>query len=106
MSLTKAQAEANWVWDPKRGDIPFKRPRITDENIRAQRKLASPGTLMHWVGMPCTRAKAQTDGPLTAEQAGEYMRKHNLKVGHMCAASHIENVNCLACRRRFYRRRK
>src|SRR5580692_2603714 len=89
--MNQTQAEANWEWDPKRGSIPFKRPRITPENIKLQQKLARPGTLIHWNGKPCARGRRRTD------------EKRDGNVTHLGCASHIGNVNCLACRRRYFK---
>lgn len=87
--------EANWVWDPVRGDIPFKRPRITPRNIRLQQKLARPCTLIHWAGKPCTRGRSKTDERKETCASGAVITSSGL-------ASHVENVNCLQCRRNFF----
>jgi hypothetical protein len=112
--MTREQAEANWGWDAKRGSIPFKRPRITAQNIRAQRKLARPGTLIHWAGKPCSRGKAKTDEkavPISTCRHELESRPRLETIGlsagvvrFLAVASHIENVNCLECRRRFFAR--
>lgn len=91
--MTREQLEANWEWDPKRGSIPFPRPRLTPRNIRDQRRLARPNTLVHWAGRPCARAKKMID---TTEVLGNYPGPRRY---HMTAASHIGNVNCLQCRK-------
>jgi hypothetical protein len=97
--MTQKQAEENWGWDAKRGSIPFKRPRITPKNIRAQRKLARPGTLIHWAGKPCSRGRAKTDEQLTDHNGDGHGTVRLLAI-----ASHIANVNCLECRRRYFAR--
>jgi hypothetical protein len=91
--MTREALEANWQWDPFKGDIPFKRPRLTPKNIRDQRKLARPGTLIHWAGKPCARGAKKTD----ACQHGN--------VTNLAIANHIENVNCLQCRRNYFGRK-
>jgi hypothetical protein len=117
--MTQQQAEANWGWDAKRGSIPFKRPRLTPENIRAQQKLARPGTLIHWAKQPCSRGKAKTDertekiaevrSQLTSQPRLESVAlgvggKAHGTVRFLALASHIDNVNCLKCRRRYFSR--
>ena len=105
--MTQEQAEANWVWDPKCGDLWPKewpkggRPRPTPQNIRAQRRLARPGKLIHWSAAEvnkklCLRFNAGVDAvPILGSKTGE-----KSKLG----ARFISNVNCLECRRRYFSR--
>jgi hypothetical protein len=105
--MTRAQAEANWIWDPKRGDLcppewpNGRRPRLTPANIRAQRKLARPGTLIHSMMAEgnrkiCQRFNRRVDA--TTVIGSQNGQKANL------GARHIENVNCLECRKRYFAR--
>lgn len=95
--MTRAQAEANWGWDPRLGSTRPKewknrRPRLTSQNIREQQKLARPGTLIHSVNsVTCSRKKKGTD-----------VRKDG-NVTHTAVAGFIDNVNCLWCRRDFFK---
>jgi hypothetical protein len=92
--MTRAQLEANFGWDPERGSIPFRRPLLTEKNIRDQQKLARAGTLIHWAGrFTCDRGKQGVD---VVEDGN---------VTHTGLASYIENVNCLQCRRNYFDRR-
>lgn len=91
--MTTEQLEANWGWDDKRGSIPFKRPRLTPKNISDQRELARAGTLTHWSTVPCSRGLRMVD---TVPVIGAQPPKDFMK-----QADHIENVNCLQCRRLF-----
>jgi hypothetical protein len=116
--MTQEQLEANWGWDAKRGSLPFKRPRITPQNIRDQQKLARPGTLIHWAAKPCVRGRAKIDeriadatarSTLTTQPRLESIALGLSGDGHgvvrlLAFASHIENVNCLACRKRYFAR--
>ena len=90
--MTRKQAEANWGWSPKRGSIPFKRPRPTSVNICEQMYLARPRKLVHWayVGTQCERKNSLTD---------QWVKGAITFTGE---ASHIENVNCLACRKFYF----
>ena len=116
--MTQAQAEANWGWDAKRGSILFKRPRLTPKNIREQRKLARPGTLIHWAAKPCSRGRTKTDERIADSYAVSALEsqprleavalgiddENRGTVKLLALASHIDNVNCLACRRRYFAR--
>ena len=115
--MTQQQAEANWGWDAKRGSIPFKRPRITPHNIRVQRKLARPGTLIHWAGKPCSRGRAKVDERTEniaeiRDKLESQPRLESIALGAagsgtvklLAIASCIDNVNCLQCRRRYFAR--
>lgn len=113
--MTREQAEANWIWDPKRGDLRPKawpknrRIRCTDRNIAAQIALARPGTLIHTSAeTDCPRKKAKTDERAESfEVARSQPRKSELalapgKITFLAVASHIDNVNCLWCRRDYF----
>lgn len=107
--MTREQLEANWGWDPKRGSIPFQRPRLTPGNIADQKKLARPGTLIHWAGKPCARGKRKTDQRIEAPGSVSITkpRMEELQLTHgtvtyTALAGHIGNVNCLACRKTFF----
>lgn len=101
--MTREQAEANWVWHPKRGDIRPKewpknrRIHCTERNIEAQIALARPGTLIHTM--------TETDCP--RKRVGFDIRRETYDEGrgmieHSAVASFIENVNCLWCRRDYF----
>jgi hypothetical protein len=97
--MTREQAEANWIFDPKCGDVrPADWPKgrrlpCTPANVRAQRKLARPGTLIHTMAKTtCPRKKAKTDELI---EGG---------ITYSAEASFIENVNCLTCRRDYFRK--
>jgi hypothetical protein len=105
--MKQAQAEANWIWDPKRGDLfppewpKGRRPRLTAENIRAQRKLARPGTLHHFMAAEhnrkiCQRFNSRVDA--TTVIGSQNGQKANL------GCQHIGNVNCLQCRKWYFSR--
>lgn len=95
--MTREQAEANWIWDPKRGDLRPKawpknrRIRCTKTNIEAQLTLARPGTLIHSAAeTTCWRRRVGTD-------------KHvDGRITYSTESTHIENVNCLWCRRDYF----
>ena len=97
--MTRAQAEANWIWNPKRGDLRPKewpkerRIRCTKRNIEAQQHLARPGTLIHTMAeTSCPRKAAKTD------------ETTNGSITYLATASFIENVNCLFCRRDYFKK--
>lgn len=94
--MTRDELEANWGWDPQKGSIPFKRPRLTAKNIALQQEVARPGTLIHWQGHSCERSRTAMD--LVKGYSG------NETATYLAVASHIENVNCLACRKTFFSR--
>ena len=89
--MTRKQLEANWGWSPTRGSLPFKRLRLTPNNIRDQKALARPGTLVHWAGKPCLRGRKGVDVKVDGN------------VTETALASHIANVNCLQCRKSYFR---
>lgn len=85
--------EANWGWSDDRGSIPFKRPRLTPVNIEAQERIARPGKLIHLALVPeevCKRKFQDIDVTFGKQ------------VTSLSIASHIENVNCLRCRKYYY----
>ncbi len=97
LTLTREQAEANWIWHPKRGDLRPKewpssrRLRCTDHNIMSQQLLARRGTLIHTAASStCPRKASAVD-----------VRKETT-ITHLAEASFIDNVNCLWCRRDYF----
>lgn len=92
--MTREQLEANWGWSPTEGSIPFPRPRLTAKNIRDQKRLARPGTLIHWSGKPCARGVWKIDATIT--------EMSNCRLEKTALAGHIENVNCLQCRANYF----
>lgn len=96
--MRREQLEANWGWDNERGSIPFQRPRLTPKNIGDQELLARPGTLIHCSSKPCLRGSRMVDTvPIIGAEPPAVSMSH---------ADHIENVNCLACRKAFFEREK
>jgi hypothetical protein len=89
--MTRKEAEANWGWDPVKGSIPFKRPKLTAENIKAQQRLARPGTLIHYDRYTCERGLTKTDKTEITEG--------KTTITFSSIASCFENVSCLQCRR-------
>jgi hypothetical protein len=96
--MNRERAEANWIWDAKRGDLRPKewpknrRIRPTDRNIMAQ-QIARPGTLIHTAAKTtCPRKACETDVRVDGN------------VTHLAVAGFIENVNCLWCRKDYFSR--
>lgn len=92
--------EANLGWDPNKGSIPFRRPRATPANVKLQQEKAAHGTLIHWAGDPCQRGLSKVD------QKVIFGREGKGKATLTALASHICNVNCLACRQRYYQKQR
>ena len=101
MAMTRERAEANWIWDAKRGDVRPKewpknrRIRPTDRNIMAQ-QIARGGTLIHTTAeTTCPRKRCGTDV------------RHDAKgnIVQLAVATFIENVNCLWCRKDYFARK-
>jgi hypothetical protein len=100
LTLTRNQAEANWRWDPKHGDLRPKewkgkrRLRCTDKNVMSQQALARRGTLIHTATKStCPRKITKVD----EESEG--------KITTLAIATFIDNVNCLWCRQDYFRKR-
>ena len=98
--MTREKAEANWIWDPQKGDIrPPSWPKnrripCSDININAQQRLARPETLIHTMAnTSCPRKKSKIDAPKFKGME------------HSGGASFIDNVNCLWCRRDYFKPR-
>jgi hypothetical protein len=118
--MTREQAEANWIWHPKRGDLrPKEWPKnrripCTERNIEAQIALAREGTLIHTSAeTDCPRKAAKTDEReevLTTKTQDKILsqpRRSAMSVGpgtvrYLAVADHIDNVNCLWCRRDYF----
>jgi hypothetical protein len=98
--VTRERAEANWIWDPKRGNVRPKewpkrgRIRTTDRNIMAQ-QIARAGALIHTAAKStCPRKVCKID------------ERHDASgtVTQLAVAIFIENVNCLWCRKDYFKR--
>ena len=115
---TREQAEANWIWDPNHGDLrpkewpPKRRFPCTSKNIATQQALARPGTLIHTsANSSCPRKAKKRDVrelPLVPKEFLSTRRNQDValapgKVKMMAEASHIENVNCLFCRKEYFK---
>lgn len=118
--MNQLEAEANWVWDPKRGDLRPKewpkgrRPRCTKKNIEEQQVLARPGSLIHTASKTdCPRRKSRIDEREevlernTIDRLNSKPRKTEIslspgRVRFLAVAGFIDNVNCLWCRRDYF----
>lgn len=68
-----------------------KRIKLTPKNIKTQAETAPAGTIRHWAGSKsCQRKLDEVD------------RKEENGIIYTAAASHIENINCLHCRKEHY----
>lgn len=103
--MTRDQAEANWIWNPRRGDMrPPQWPanhriRCTPQNIKAQQRLARCGTLIHTAATTsCPRKKSKCDQVVTKYDGGKGVCTQTAE------ATFIDNVNCLWCRRDYFQK--
>lgn len=92
--------EVNWGWDATHGSIPFKRPLLTARNIRDQRRIARAGTLIHWAGKPCIRGQKKLD---ERTETLSTISGSISCITHSALASNIGNVNCLQCRKNYFK---
>src|SRR5271170_6369416 len=100
-AMERERAEANWIWDPRRGYLRPKewpknrRIRPTDRNIMAQ-QIARCGTLIHTTAKTtCPRKACKIDERTDASGT----------VTQLAVATFIDNVNCLWCRKDYFSHR-